>query len=60
MQTVIKPFDFKTENSGVEEKIEKAMKDFDYAESGYCLDTSQGGCFIFITTAIGFGSMSDR
>lgn len=41
------PFDFETENSCVEEKIEKAMKDFDYAESGYCLDTTQGRVFYF-------------
>lgn len=41
------PFDFKTENSTVEAEIEKAMKEFDYASSGYCLDTKPGRIFYF-------------
>lgn len=41
------PFDFETENAMVEEKIERAMKDFDYAASGYCLDTAPGRIFYF-------------
>ena len=41
------PFDFATENAAVEQKIEQAMKDFDYAASGYELDTSQGRVFYF-------------
>lgn len=41
------PFDFEKENSIVEEKIEKAMKDFDYSSSGYCLDTAPGRIFYF-------------
>ncbi len=41
------PFDFETENSGVEEKIEKAMKEFDYSATGYCLDTTPGRVFYF-------------
>lgn len=41
------PFDFEKENSIVEEKIEKAMKDFDYSASGYCLDTAPGRIFYF-------------
>ena len=41
------PFDFATENATVEQKIEQAMKDFDYAASGYELDTSQGRVFYF-------------
>lgn len=41
------PFDFETENSAVEAKIEQAMKDFDYAASGYCLDTTPGRVFYF-------------
>ena len=41
------PFDFETENTAVEEKIEKAMKDFDYTASGYELDTSTGRIFYF-------------
>jgi len=41
------PFDFETENSAVEAKIEQAMKDFDYAASGYALDTTPGRIFYF-------------
>lgn len=41
------PFDFQTQNQNVEEKIEQAMKNFDYTASGYCLDTTQGRVFYF-------------
>lgn len=41
------PFDYETENCGVEAKIEQAMKEFDYAASGYCLDTAPGRIFYF-------------
>ena len=41
------PFDFETENRTVEEKIEKAMKEFDYSSAGYCLDTTPGRIFYF-------------
>lgn len=41
------PFDFQTENAAVEAKIEQAMKEFDYAASGYRLDTAQGRVFYF-------------
>lgn len=41
------PFDFEKENQSVEEKIEAAMKDFDYASAGYCLDTTPGRVFYF-------------
>lgn len=41
------PFDFETENAAVEEKIEKAMREFDYPQSGYELDASQGRVFYF-------------
>jgi len=41
------PFDFATENAAVEQKIEQAMKDFDYAASGYELDTATGRVFYF-------------
>lgn len=41
------PFDFETENQAVEAKIEKAMKEFDYASSGYKLDTTPGRIFYF-------------
>ena len=41
------PFDFETENSAVEQKIEQAMKDFDYSASGYRLDLAPGRVFYF-------------
>ncbi len=41
------PFDFETQNQTVEQKIEEAMKNFDYASSGYELDTTQGRVFYF-------------
>ena len=42
------PFDYETENEAVYEKMEKAMMEFDYASSGYELDTTQGRIFYFI------------
>lgn len=41
------PFDFETQSSAVEQKIEAAMQSFDYAASGYQLDTSPGRVFYF-------------
>lgn len=41
------PFDYEQENRSVEEKIEKAMAAFDFADTGYCLDTSPGRIFYF-------------
>ena len=41
------PFDFQTQNQAVEQKIEEAMKKFDYAASGFQLDTTQGRVFYF-------------
>lgn len=41
------PFDYETENSSVEVKIEAAMAEFDYASIGYELDTTQGRIFYF-------------
>lgn len=41
------PFDFETQNQSVEAKIEQAMKEFDYASSGYELDTTPGRVFYF-------------
>lgn len=41
------PFDYETENNAVEQKIEAAMKAFDYAASGYQLDTTPGRIFYF-------------
>lgn len=40
-------FDFEKENAVVEAKIEKAMKEFDYSNSGYRLDTTPGRVFYF-------------
>lgn len=41
------PFNYHTQNSDVEQKMEEAMKNFDYNASGYCLDTTQGRVFYF-------------
>lgn len=41
------PFNYEQENCSVEEKIENAMADFDYAKTGYCLDTSPGRIMYF-------------
>lgn len=40
-------FDLETEGAVVESKIEKAMKEFRYAESGYQLDATPGRVFYF-------------
>ena len=41
------PFNYEQENCSVENKIEKAMADFDYESVGYCLDTSPGRIMYF-------------
>lgn len=41
------PFNYQDQNCNVEEKIEEAMRNFDYSASGYCLDTTQGRVFYF-------------
>ena len=41
------PFDYDQENRTVEEKIEKAMAEFDFDGTGYCLDTSPGRFMYF-------------
>ena len=41
------PFDYQTQNQAVERKIEEAMKNFDYAASGFQLDDTQGRVFYF-------------
>ncbi|MBD5129874.1 MAG: helix-turn-helix transcriptional regulator [Ruminococcaceae bacterium] len=41
------PFDYQTQNCNVEKKIEEAMKNFDYASSGYSLDAARGRVFYF-------------
>lgn len=41
------PFDFETENSAVEQKMEQAMKDFDYEGLGCELDLTENRVFYF-------------
>ena len=41
------PFDYEQENRTVEEKIEKAMADFDFSGTGYCYDTQPGRILYF-------------
>ena len=41
------PFDYETENCAVEQKIEAAMRAFDYAAAGYRLDTTPERVFYF-------------
>lgn len=42
------PFDYEQENRSVEEKIERAMAEFDFTGTGYCIDTTTPGrCFYF-------------
>lgn len=41
------PFDYEQENCSVEEKMEKAMTDFDFAGAGYCIDDSPGRLVYF-------------
>lgn len=41
------PFDYETENALVEQRIEEAMKRFDYDASGYRLDMTPGRVFYF-------------
>lgn len=41
------PFDFETQNTAVEAKVELAMRGFDYAASGYRLDLTPGRVFYF-------------
>lgn len=48
------PFGLQTENSLVEAKIERAMRDFDYEASGCCLDTAPGRVFYFVHDCVRF------
>lgn len=41
------PFDYEQENRSVEEKIEKAMATFNFADTGYCFDNSPGRIIYF-------------
>lgn len=41
------PFDYEQENRSVEEKIEKAMAEFDFTETGYLYDNSPGRIMYF-------------
>lgn len=57
LQTILRPFDCyltegagslsETQSAAVEAKIEQAMRDFDYAASGYRLDLTPGRVFYF-------------
>ena len=48
------PFDLQTENSLVEAKIERAMRDFDYEAAGCCPDTAPGRVFYFVHDCVRF------
>lgn len=48
------PFDLQTENSLVEAKIERAMRDFDNEAAGCCLDTAPGRVFYFVHDCVRF------
>lgn len=48
------PFDYATQNGSVEEKIEAAMRNFDYPQSGYVLDLTPGRIFYFYHDAARF------
>ena len=48
------PFDLQTENSLVEAKIERVMRDFDYEAAGCCLDTAPGRVFYFVHDCVRF------
>lgn len=41
------PFDYNQENCSVEKKLDKAMTDFDFSDTGYCFDTSPGRIVYF-------------
>ena len=41
------PFDYEQENRSVEEKMESAMKAFDFSGTGYCFDTAPGRVIYF-------------
>ena len=41
------PFDYEPVNCSVEEKMEAAMAAFDFADTGYCLETSPGRIMYF-------------
>lgn len=41
------PFDYEQENCSVEQKIENAMSEFDFTDTGYCLDTAPGRLMYF-------------
>ncbi len=41
------PFDYEQENRSVEDLVERAMADFDFADTGYCYDTTPGRMIYF-------------
>lgn len=48
------PFDYERENACVEEKIEAAMREFDYEKTDYALDLTPGRVFYFFHDAARF------
>ena len=54
------PFDFETQSAAVEAKIEQAMRDFDYAASGYRLDLTPGRVFYFYHDCARFSNTCAR
>jgi len=48
------PFDYDQENRSVEEKVDKAIETFDFADTGYCLDSSHGRMAYFYHDPIRF------
>lgn len=42
------PFDYEQENRSVEEKIERAMADFEFSGTGRCFDTTTPGRLIYL------------
>ena len=42
------PFDYEQENCSVEEKVDTAMANFNFAETAYCYDTSPGRIAYFV------------
>ena len=41
------PFDYEQENAAVEERVERAMRAFDYGAAGFHIDTAPGRIMYF-------------
>ena len=48
------PFDYETQCRSVEEKIEEAMRTFDYSQTDYCLDLTPGRIFYYYHDPVRF------